>query len=189
MTSHRRFARHVALPQAGCGWTSRPSTGRLLTTALDSYGARGRLRTSVSRSTCGEKQVHGDAARLTQVVCNLLDNASKYTPEGGEVRFSVVAASDVLVMTVSDTGIGITAAGLPHIFEVFVQDTLAIGSNTIGLGIGLTVVHDLVQAHGGTVTAAAKAPAQPVRRDLPLLSDRPEDGGRTPAGPRAASSH
>ena len=97
--------------------------------------------------------VDGDPLRLTQVLCNLLDNASKYTQVGGDIRLCVSAAEGSIVMTVSDNGIGITAEALPRVFEPFVQDQHAVGFNGAGLGIGLTVVRELVDAHGGSVIA------------------------------------
>ncbi|MDB5802561.1 MAG: hypothetical protein JWL63_3500 [Rhodocyclales bacterium] len=100
-------------------------------------------------------EVNGDPVRLTQIVSNLLDNASKYTHNGGEIGFSVQAIDDALVMTVSDDGIGITAEALPNVFEPFVQDAHAIGFNGVGLGIGLTVVRELVEAHDGGVVATS----------------------------------
>ncbi len=101
----------------------------------------------------GALDVQGDAARLEQVVGNLLDNASRYTQEGGHISLSVEAAADTLTLTVSDNGIGISAQMLPHIFEPFVQDAQALGFSGVGLGIGLTVARALVQAHGGTLAA------------------------------------
>ena len=101
----------------------------------------------------GALDVAGDAARLEQVVSNLLDNASKFTHEGGRISLSVIAAADTLTLTVSDNGIGITPQMLPKLFEPFVQDAQALGSSGIGLGIGLTVARALTQAHGGTLVA------------------------------------
>ena len=101
-------------------------------------------------------EVDGDAVRLTQILTNLLDNASKYTPEGGLISLSVQAEGDFLVLTVSDNGIGVTAETLPDIFEPFVQDAHAAAFDKGGLGIGLTVVRDLVQAHGGQVEAKSE---------------------------------
>jgi diguanylate cyclase (GGDEF)-like protein len=98
-------------------------------------------------------EVHGDAIRLTQVLSNLLDNASKHTPDDGEIALSVGVEGDAIVMTVSDNGTGIAAEVLPNVFEPFVQDTHAIGFNGTGLGLGLTVVRELVEAHGGKVVA------------------------------------
>jgi diguanylate cyclase (GGDEF)-like protein len=100
-------------------------------------------------------EVLGDPIRLAQILSNLLDNASKYTQNGGEIGFSVAVTDDIIVITVSDSGIGITAAALPHVFEPFVQDAHATGFNGEGLGIGLTVVRELVEAHGGSVVASS----------------------------------
>jgi diguanylate cyclase (GGDEF)-like protein len=101
-------------------------------------------------------EVDGDPVRLVQVISNLLDNASKYTPDGGEIALSVVAANDAMVINVSDTGIGISGEALPRIFEPFMQDAHATGFNGFGMGIGLTVVRELVEAHGGTVVASSR---------------------------------
>jgi diguanylate cyclase len=98
-------------------------------------------------------EVDGDAIRLTQILTNLLDNASKYTPEGGVIALSVQTEGNFLVLTVVDNGIGITAETLPDIFEPFIQDAHAAAFDQNGLGIGLTVVRDLVEAHGGEVQA------------------------------------
>jgi diguanylate cyclase (GGDEF)-like protein len=100
-------------------------------------------------------EVHGDPVRLTQIVSNLLDNASKYTPDGGKIALSLAMVGDTIVMTMSDSGVGITARGLPDVFKPFAQDIHAIGFNGVGLGIGLTVVQALVEAHGGTIVASS----------------------------------
>jgi len=103
----------------------------------------------------GRVELNGDAVRLAQVVNNLLDNASKYTPNGGDIGVSLVVEGGQLVLAVSDNGIGITAAALPHIFDAFVQESHAVGFNGMGLGIGLSVVRELIEAHGGTVVATS----------------------------------
>ncbi|WLH11905.1 HAMP domain-containing sensor histidine kinase [Pseudomonas hefeiensis] len=95
--------------------------------------------------------VYGDPVRLAQILGNLLGNAAKYTPVGGTVVLSVTVEGSVLQVSICDTGIGISAKALPFIFEPFVQDVHAIGFNGAGLGIGLTVVRELVESHGGTV--------------------------------------
>ncbi|WP_332824729.1 sensor histidine kinase [Ramlibacter sp.] len=97
--------------------------------------------------------IHGDSGRLVQVFANLLDNASKYTPDGGEIELSVDLTSNEVVIDVSDTGIGITPEALSRVFDPFVQDLHATVFNGVGLGLGLTVVRELVEAHGGTVSA------------------------------------
>ena len=115
-------------------------------------------------------KLSGDRVRLMQVVTNLLDNASKYTPERGLVRLRVVVEDSKLVLTVSDNGIGITAETLPFVFEPFVQDAHAMLFDRKGMGIGLTVVRELVEAHGGTinVTSAGKMRGSEFTVHLPL---------------------
>jgi diguanylate cyclase (GGDEF)-like protein len=101
----------------------------------------------------GVIEIPGDAARLEQVVINLLDNASKHTHDGGRISLSIVVTADSMALTVSDDGIGITPQMRPYVFEPFVQDTHALGFHGVGLGIGLTVVRALVRAHGGDLVA------------------------------------
>ena len=90
--------------------------------------------------------VRGDPVRLTQIFSNLLDNASKYTPEGGHITLALTSDAETVVVTVVDNGIGLTQETLPHIFELFVQDERALRVHSTGLGIGLAVVRDLVEA-------------------------------------------
>jgi signal transduction histidine kinase/CheY-like chemotaxis protein len=97
--------------------------------------------------------VYGDSSRLQQVAWNLLSNAVKFTPEGGTVRVSLRARDNAAEMVVADSGQGITSDFLPSVFEPFRQ---ADGSTTrphSGLGLGLSIVKHLVEAHGGTVAA------------------------------------
>jgi signal transduction histidine kinase len=95
----------------------------------------------------------GDPLRLAQVFRNLLDNACKYTPENGEIVLELAVLDACVAITVRDNGIGISADMLPTIFELFVQDAGALPHSNGGLGIGLSVVRNLVQAHGGSVVA------------------------------------
>ena len=103
-------------------------------------------------------ELQGDALRLTQVFSNLLDNASRYTPEGGKITLTARVSDAALEVTVSDTGIGITPAALHTIFDLFVQETRAVELRRGGMGIGLAVVRELVLAHGGTVVARSAGP-------------------------------
>ena len=98
-------------------------------------------------------EIFGDALRLDQVFRNLLDNASKYTPEEKLITLEVEVGEISIVVRVADTGIGITADALPNVFQMFAQDSHATRFNGKGLGIGLALVKELVEAHGGTVTA------------------------------------
>jgi diguanylate cyclase (GGDEF)-like protein len=100
--------------------------------------------------------VLGDPLRLGQIFSNLLDNASKYTPKGGAISLSAVVLDRSVQISVVDNGIGITADALPTIFELFMQDTRALTLCNQGLGIGLAVVRDLVEAHSGTVVARSQ---------------------------------
>jgi diguanylate cyclase (GGDEF)-like protein len=99
---------------------------------------------------------YGDSARLIQVFSNVLDNASKYTAEAGEITVTVEHRDGALVTTIADNGIGIAAEMLPKIFDLFVQDTTALIRHNSGLGIGLAVVKELVHAHGGTVSVESE---------------------------------
>jgi two-component system CheB/CheR fusion protein len=92
----------------------------------------------------------GDPGRLQQVVSNLLSNALKFTPAGGRVDARVDADGDQVRLVVADTGHGIEAAFLPHVFEQFAQEEGA-GTHHPGLGLGLAIVKDIVRLHGGTV--------------------------------------
>ena len=97
--------------------------------------------------------VDADPDRLGQVVSNLLTNAAKYTPAGGEIRVSGVRDGDDVVLSVRDTGMGIDGEMLPRVFDLFAQETQAIDRAQGGLGIGLTIVRTLVEQHGGRVSA------------------------------------
>jgi PAS domain S-box-containing protein len=97
--------------------------------------------------------VLGDASRLQQVVWNLLTNAVKFTPKGGHVHVKLTASRANAVVEVRDDGKGISKDFLPHVFERFRQADGGITRGQGGLGIGLTIVKDLIALHGGTVTA------------------------------------
>ena len=95
--------------------------------------------------------INGDQLRLTQILCNLLGNASKYTPNHGSIKLVIDAGAEDITLTFSDTGIGISAEVLAFIFDPFVQDAHASGFNGTGLGVGLSVVRELVEGHRGSV--------------------------------------
>ncbi len=114
-----------------------------------------RLQRFTVSIAAGSLDVYGDPVRLAQIVSNLLDNASKYSPEGADIGLSALQGENSIIMEVSDTGIGMSAEVLTTIFEPFVQDAAAIEFNGSGLGIGLTVVRELVTAHAGTISACS----------------------------------
>jgi PAS domain S-box-containing protein len=97
--------------------------------------------------------LHADAARLEQVVVNLLTNAAKYTEEGGDVWLTVQQEGEECVLRVRDTGVGITPALLPCVFDLFTQADRSLDRSQGGLGIGLALVQRLTELHGGKVEA------------------------------------
>jgi signal transduction histidine kinase len=99
--------------------------------------------------------VHGDPARLAQVVSNLLTNAAKYTPPTGRIEVTAWRDGASLVVRVADNGIGIEPAMLRRVFEPFAQERQSIDRARGGLGLGLAIVDNLVKLHGGTVTATS----------------------------------
>lgn len=115
--------------------------------------------------------VDGDRLRLQQIAWNILNNAVKFTPSGGSIEISLSTDIDRGVLVVKDTGQGIDPRFLPHVFEMFRQ---ADGSNRRrhgGLGIGLALVKQLVQLHGGSITAESDGPGEGARFTvrLPLM--------------------
>ena len=97
--------------------------------------------------------LHADAARLEQVMVNLLTNAAKYTDDGGHIWLTVQQEGDVALLRVRDTGVGISPELLPRIFDLFTQAERSLDRSQGGLGIGLCLVQRLVELHGGTVAA------------------------------------
>ena len=102
------------------------------------------------------KTISGDAGRLEQVIWNLLTNAIKFTPEGGRVDVFIERSNDDMEVRVADTGEGISPDFLPHVFDRFRQGHDATTQRSTGLGIGLAIVRQLVELHGGTVHAASE---------------------------------
>jgi signal transduction histidine kinase len=102
--------------------------------------------------------VQGDSARLAQVVANLLTNAGKYTEKGGRITVHAALDGGHVRISVKDTGIGISAAMLPHVFDMFTQERQALDRSLGGLGLGLTIVRSLTALHGGSVEAFSDGP-------------------------------
>jgi PAS domain S-box-containing protein len=137
------------------------------------------LRTTIESGRGG---IAADPDRLQQVIGNLLTNAIKFTPEGGEVRVHVAAQADSVTIEVSDTGEGIPAEVLPHIFERFRQGgSKARGKG--GLGLGLAIVQHIVELHSGHVRAASLGSGRgsTFTVQLPSITERPV--------PAVAASH
>jgi CheY-like chemotaxis protein len=104
--------------------------------------------------------VQGDAGRLQQVALNLLSNALKFTPNGGSVTVRLEREGPSAVVRVSDTGEGLDPAFVPHVFDRFRQADSSIRRRHGGLGIGLAIAKELVELHGGTISAASDGPGR-----------------------------
>jgi PAS domain S-box-containing protein len=130
--------------------------------------------------------VSGDAVRLTQVVCNLLVNAAKFTPLDGQVVLEMEVKGAVAELAVADTGRGISSELLPCVFDLFVQGQQSIDRRSGGLGLGLAIVKSLVEMHGGTVQAQSDGVGCGSRFSvcLPLVEETPAPVSR-PAGLQA----
>jgi PAS domain S-box-containing protein len=121
--------------------------------------------------------VDGDAARLMQALGNLLQNAAKYTGPDGEIRVTAARDGDQAVVRVADSGVGISAELLPRVFEMFEQGDQTLARAHGGLGLGLTLVKQLVELHGGTVEARSEGPGKGSEFIVRLPIGHPPDVG------------
>jgi CheY-like chemotaxis protein len=121
--------------------------------------------------------VEADPTRLAQVVANVLNNAAKYMEEGGQIWVAAQREDHQVAIRVRDTGIGIPAELVPHVFDLFTQASRSPERSQGGLGIGLSLARSLLALHGGTITACSEGPGRGsefvVR--LPIVVNR-EDG-------------
>ena len=129
--------------------------------------------------------VAGDATRLLQILGNLLTNAAKYTPPGGQISLRVQPDGDAVEIRVRDTGEGIPQDMLEAVFDLFVQSHASLERSEGGMGVGLTLVRNLVELHGGSVRACSDGPGRGsefvVR--LPLSDERPPSAAGPDASP------
>jgi PAS domain S-box-containing protein len=131
--------------------------------------------------------VNGDPTRLSQVVSNLLTNAAKYTPQrGGRITVLADQIGDEVVLRVIDTGIGIAPDVIPRVFELFVQERQASDRSQGGLGIGLTIVRNLVERHGGSVSVRSAGPGR--GSEFTVRLPRAERAGRGASSAAVSSS-
>ena len=126
--------------------------------------------------TVGEAPVFGDCTRLVQVVGNLLQNAAKFTTPGDRVWVEVQREGDEALMVVEDTGMGMDEETLEVVFEPFAQAAQPLARKKGGLGIGLALVRELIELHGGSVSASSERPGKGARFEVRL----PLDEGATP---------
>ncbi|MGE5116511.1 MAG: ATP-binding protein [Betaproteobacteria bacterium] len=133
--------------------------------------------------------VDGDAVRLSQVVSNLLNNASKFSPAHGAIEITVASQGEEAVVTVKDNGMGFAHEDRARIFELFVQLDAGLTRSAGGLGIGLTIVKSLVGLHGGRVTAHSDGPGKGATFEihLPLVPVPRAESGSKDSEPQPAS--
>jgi signal transduction histidine kinase/ActR/RegA family two-component response regulator len=136
----------------------------------------------------GVTQVLGDPARLQQVVWNLLSNAVKFTPAGGSVAVHVSSQKRQARVVVRDTGLGIDPDLLPHVFDRFRQGDASSARREGGLGLGLALVRDLVELHGGTVAVESNGPGQGATFSVHLPTMATHDWDHAPP-PTLTSDH
>jgi signal transduction histidine kinase len=99
--------------------------------------------------------IHADRTALEQILLNLVENALRHTPENGKIEIETVEAKNGVVLTVTDTGVGIGPEQLPRIFERFYRADSGRSREAGGTGLGLAIVKHLVEAHGGSVSASS----------------------------------
>jgi len=136
----------------------RIALNEVLNTALQGIGPMAAAK-QVELEVHGELRlgkVRGDASRLLQVFNNLLSNAVKFTPSGGKVIIETRRDANGYVITISDTGIGISAELLPHLFKPFAQSDDIAHRSEGGLGLGLAIAHELVHLHDGELVAVSR---------------------------------
>ena len=127
-----------------------------VTQSLSALSASGRTARHQITVDVEAVWVDADPVRVQQIVTNLIVNAIKYTPADGTIHVTVGAPDDSAVVKVADSGIGISAAMLPRVFEPFAQGDRTLERSPGGLGIGLTLARRLVEAHGGTIEAESR---------------------------------
>lgn len=127
----------------------------LLASAIETLEPRAREQGQHIRLSVVPATVFGDETRLRQVLWNLLTNAMKYTPGGGLIEVTASAGDESVAIAVRDTGRGIRSEVLPHVFDRFHQATVADRAKHGGLGLGLAIVRNIVELHGGGVEASS----------------------------------
>jgi signal transduction histidine kinase len=144
--------------------------GRLMATAMESIMplAMAADQHVEVRMPSPSMRVEGDGARLVQIFANVLSNAVKFTPGGGQIWFTADAASPGAVVRIRDTGVGIAPDVLPRVFDMFEQAAPILERSTGGLGIGLTLARRLVEMHEGRIAVTSPGPGQGTEVEIRL---------------------
>lgn len=134
-------------------------------------------------------RIQADAARLTQVLVNLLNNAAKYTPPGGQISVRAHFLTQRAVISIEDNGVGIPATDLPHVFDLYRQVDRHLHMSQGGLGIGLALAKQLTEVHGGLITARSAGPGLGSIFTLELPIDGYAAAFEAPAHGEQATAH
>jgi PAS domain S-box-containing protein len=158
--------------------------GSVVAAGLESVRPAAQAKNVTIRLQRGEEPVPmvADFQRLQQVVWNLVSNAVKFTPEGGVVEVELGRLGDLARLRVRDEGIGISPEFLPHVFDRFRQAATGTTRGHGGLGLGLTIVRHLVEAHGGSVVAESEGAGKGARFTVTLPCAAEAGEGAAPAG-------
>jgi signal transduction histidine kinase/ActR/RegA family two-component response regulator len=132
--------------------------------------------------------VHVDPLRFEQVITNLVNNAARYTPQNGHISVTARREGASATLRVRDDGIGIPADLLPRVFDLFTQADRSLVRTEGGLGIGLTIVRNLVELHGGTVTGASEGPGRGSEFTVRLPLGGAGEGSAKPSAKKAAAA-
>jgi len=156
--------------------TSSVSLTSLVERALDGFKPESEAKSIVLQASIepGLPQISGDPERLQQIVWNLLSNALKFTPEGGTIRIGVKSIDSRVEISVTDSGIGIDEKFLPFVFDRFRQANSASTRAHGGLGLGLSIVRELVELHKGSVQVHSEGPGKGSTFVVALPIGRPE---------------
>ena len=152
-----------------------------VTRHVNSVRATGKMQEHAVTLATASVWVDADTIRIEQIVGNLVANALKYTPAGGRITIHVGPENGLAVLSIEDTGVGMTPYLLSRVFDLFVQGERRLDRGQGGLGIGLTLVRRLVELHGGTVEAASEGPDRGSRFTVRLRAIAPPRVGQESA--------
>jgi CheY-like chemotaxis protein len=157
----------------------------LMTTAVESITALAAAagHTVHVQPPSARVRVNGDGARLVQVFANILNNAVKFTPPGGQIWFTADERPDTAIVRIRDTGTGIAPDVLPRVFDMFHQAEPVLERSTSGLGIGLTLARQLVEMHGGQIEIRSPGTGQGTEVEIRLPATTVPAAAAVPAEP------
>jgi CheY-like chemotaxis protein len=148
------------------------------------WRSAGRLARHRFKESLQSAWIMGDGARIEQIITNLLDNAAKYTPEGGEIALRVRREGELALLEVADSGQGLAPGLIERVFELFVQGERGLARQQGGLGIGLTLVKRLAELHNGWAEAASDGPGHGSTFTVGFPAIQPVAAARGAAAPR-----